>query len=353
MATKVLQSLDEIEAEHFASDVRVFPLKHELRWDVSRADLDGLWLLHVREFEPRIRHVAMQPHRTQIDWKLPWDVGSGPLTLQRRTSQEEEVWRTVDRTVWAGISLPREEMHILSDIAGEDLSAPDVTQLVTPTVPCCDQFKALHQAILTAPMASELEVQRALRMQMIERLIECLVTGDIQPASWAFRSHAAIMRRFHLYVEEQGDRPVHVPELCQAIGVPERTLRYCCEQKLGMSPRAYLTLRRLILVRRALLHGAASVANAARQYGFWHLGRFAQAYRAQFGELPSMTIRPAANRMRIGYRRSLIAVEQLRDKNHDDDGQQRHYAGADAHHGPSDLFIEGTSASGRLNRPSG
>ena len=294
MVTKDLQSLDAIEAEHIASDARIFPLERELRWIVRRTDLDGLWLLHVREFEARIRHIAMQPHRMQIYWELPWDAARGPLTLRRCPPQDEDVWRTVGRTVWAAISLPMEEMHTLSEIAGEDLSAPDIAQLVTPTLRCSDQFTELHHQILQhqSEPAVQPEVQRALRMQMIHRLIECIVTGDIQPASLTLRNHADIMRRFHRYVVEQGeDRPVYVPELCQAISVPERTLRYCCEQKLGMSPRAYLTLRRLTLVRRALLRGAASVADAARQYGFWHVGRFAQAYRAQFGELPSTTIK--------------------------------------------------------------
>jgi len=289
--------MDEIEAEHVASDARIFPLERDLRWVVTRANIDGLWLLHVREFEARIRHVAMQPHRIQIYWELPWDdAHARPLTLRRCTRHHEDVWRTVGRTEWAAISLPLEEINTLSEVAGEDLSPPDVMQLVKPSVQRGDQFTALHREILTTA-AGELEVQRALRMQMITRLIECMVTGDSRPPSLAFRARADIMRRFHRYIEDQGDRPLHVPELCQAIGVPERTLRYCCRQQLGMSPRAYLTLRRLTLVRRLLLREeVASVADAARQYGFWHMGRFAQAYRTQFGEMPSATIRASRSR---------------------------------------------------------
>jgi AraC family ethanolamine operon transcriptional activator len=44
------------------------------------------------------------------------------------------------------------------------------------------------------------------------------------------------------------------------------------------------------LVRRRLIAGADSVKAAALAYGFWHLSDFAQAYREQFGEVPSETL---------------------------------------------------------------
>ena len=49
-------------------------------------------------------------------------------------------------------------------------------------------------------------------------------------------------------------------------------------------------------VRRALASSdprQTRVADIAMHYGFWELGRFAGAYRAMFGELPSATLRRA------------------------------------------------------------
>ena len=58
---------------------------------------------------------------------------------------------------------------------------------------------------------------------------------------------------------------------------------------LGMSPKQYLTRRRIHLVRRALA-AAATVTEIATSFGFWHLGRFSAGYQTIFGELPSTTL---------------------------------------------------------------
>ena len=87
---------------------------------------------------------------------------------------------------------------------------------------------------------------------------------------------------------------LNVPDLCSTIGVPERTLRACCTEFLGMSPTRYHLLRRLNMARSALLRAdseTGSVAEIARIYQFQQLGRFAVAYRSVFGEMPSSTLR--------------------------------------------------------------
>jgi transcriptional regulator GlxA family with amidase domain len=85
-----------------------------------------------------------------------------------------------------------------------------------------------------------------------------------------------------------------MPALCSAIGVPERTLRVCCTEFLGMSPTRYLLLRRLNMARSALRRAdpaTASVAEIARSCQFQEPGRFAVTYRTIFGEMPSSTLR--------------------------------------------------------------
>ena len=69
-----------------------------------------------------------------------------------------------------------------------------------------------------------------------------------------------------------------------------------------MGPIRYLSLRRMHLVRRALLGAdpsTATVTRLATDHGFWELGRFAVAYRTLFGESPSESLRRPPDHRRI------------------------------------------------------
>jgi transcriptional regulator GlxA family with amidase domain len=101
------------------------------------------------------------------------------------------------------------------------------------------------------------------------------------------------MARFEEALGKQGDERLAMPALCKEIGVAERTLRMCCTEFLGVSPTRYLMLQRLNKARSALRRAdpaMSSVAEVARNHQFVELGRFAVAYRATFGESPSVTL---------------------------------------------------------------
>jgi transcriptional regulator GlxA family with amidase domain len=107
------------------------------------------------------------------------------------------------------------------------------------------------------------------------------------------------MIRFEEALAARSEPHLNVSQLCAAIGVPERTLRQCCAEFLGMSPTRYYLLRRLNMARAALRRAdpkTASVAAIARDHQFVELGRFAVAYRAVFGEMPSSTLRRARSK---------------------------------------------------------
>src|SRR6202045_4475750 len=124
-------------------------------------------------------------------------------------------------------------------------------------------------------------------------MIRCLTEGAAAGMTTGGRRHDTIVARFEEFLEANPDTPLYLTEICAAIGVAERTLRVACEEHLGMGPIRYLSLRRMHLVRRALLRADPStttVTRLATDRGFWELGRFAVAYRALFGEPPSATL---------------------------------------------------------------
>jgi transcriptional regulator GlxA family with amidase domain len=125
-------------------------------------------------------------------------------------------------------------------------------------------------------------------------MVGCLDPRQRRESSLAQGQHAIVMRRFWRVVEENPEQPLYMPEICKAIRVPDRTLRMCCQEHLGMGPKRYLLLRRMHLARRELRQTApdpTSVTDTATRFGFWQLGRFAVEYHSLFGESPSATLR--------------------------------------------------------------
>jgi AraC family ethanolamine operon transcriptional activator len=84
-----------------------------------------------------------------------------------------------------------------------------------------------------------------------------------------------------------------VLDLCQELGVSERTLHYAFQEVRGLSPIAYFKANRLNAVRQELKAapaGTTTVGEIARRWGFLHSGEFAADYRRLFGELPSQSL---------------------------------------------------------------
>lgn len=105
-----------------------------------------------------------------------------------------------------------------------------------------------------------------------------------------------IVRAAERYALAHKDERLYVKDLCQAAGVSERTLEYAFRAVMGMGPTAYLTRIRLHKVHAALLHASSTqttVSQEALNWGFWHFGEFAKAYKDCFQELPSDTLRRA------------------------------------------------------------
>ena len=135
---------------------------------------------------------------------------------------------------------------------------------------------------------------RALEDAILEALLACLALSQPTRDRVAPGRHRSIVARLEHALGERPEEMLSLSDLCTAVGVAQRTLNLACEEFLGLSAMRYARGRRLDHVRHCLLASdpaATTVTETAMRYGFWELGRFAQAYRVRFGEHPSRTLR--------------------------------------------------------------
>jgi AraC-like DNA-binding protein len=301
------------DAEHFASLMR--PASTEVlatkrgpfRAKIIRIDLGELWMQRGEENAPRVMRAAPTPGRMILSFltgpgsslRDGIEVPSGSITL---FSQREPRWHvTTGPSRWGSLSVPLSIAAGVGDIlAGRQLDRIDTQCIVQPAEAAMRRLMQLHGA--AADLAEEAperlgraEVARAIEQQIIEAMADCLTHAThVTAPPPTQRVRRAIVDRFREMVSRNLDQPLYMPEVCIALGVPGRSLRFCCQELLGISPKRYLTLRRLHLARRALRvarAGETSVTEVATSLGFWQLGRFAVAYKQAFGESPQSTLR--------------------------------------------------------------
>ena len=201
---------------------------------------------------------------------------------------------------WGSVSLMPEDLAAASKaIIGRELAPASFARSLTPPAAALSRLRKLHEAAdhlaKTAPdILARPEVARAIEESLVEAMILCLTEGDLDDVRNVHRHRARVMRRLEDVLTSTPDKPLYMPQLCATVGASYTTLRDCCQEYLGMSPKRYLWLRRMHLVRRDLQSADAektTVTEIATDYGFWELGRFAVAYRSLFGEAPSAALR--------------------------------------------------------------
>ena len=196
---------------------------------------------------------------------------------------------SVDRKFFAGSSRA---------LVGSEISPPRVARVLRPPPTDAVELHRLHaKACRLAETNSRTirhrEVARAIEHDIIYSLINCLTAG-VEHEDTAKRLHcASIINRLEDQLAAEHKRKVLIPELCEVIGVAERTLRNYCLDVIGISPNQYLRLHRLNLLRVALQQAnpvTAKVSEIADRHGFSEFGRLAGFYRTVFGETPSATL---------------------------------------------------------------
>jgi AraC-like DNA-binding protein len=144
-------------------------------------------------------------------------------------------------------------------------------------------------------LASEMRVAR-----QVERLVvDGLLLG--QPHNYSdaldhgvWRPQVGPVARARQLMEELPEEPWSTCSLAVRVHLSARSLQEGFARELGMPPMRYLQqvrLRRARELLRAASPTQTTVAAVVSALGVSHLGRFAGAYRREFGELPSETLR--------------------------------------------------------------
>jgi AraC family ethanolamine operon transcriptional activator len=123
----------------------------------------------------------------------------------------------------------------------------------------------------------------------LEALLPLIDTGVVSHAvRGSFSRRQRIVAKARDYLLAHHDQPITVPDLCQQLFVSRRTLQYCFEDVLDMTPVQYLRILRLNGARRDLRRTPAStVRDVAADWSFWHFSQFSSDYRKLFGHSPS------------------------------------------------------------------
>ncbi len=132
---------------------------------------------------------------------------------------------------------------------------------------------------------------RAMEEALIAGLLEAEVPQSAPPPA-----APSYLRRAEDFIAAHLDRPLTLADVAQAAGASPRALQAAFRAYRGSTPLGHWRHLRLEAARAELRAGApgATVTEVALNWGFQHFGRFAEAYRARFGELPSETLRRGA-----------------------------------------------------------
>jgi AraC-like DNA-binding protein len=280
----------------------VVPKNGDFQAELTRIELPRLWLQRARESLPRIAHSVASVKRPPIFFLADAhqaamrhsgrELSFGELVVVGSGSTHHH--RTEAPSHWATLSLARDDLAAIGHaLVGHDLALPSVTSRLRPPVPLMLRLLKLHKAAgQRAKSAAGIPAQsaRALEQAILHATVMCLTDGMPAEIDSAGRRHLAIVARFEEMLAANHNRALYLADICAEIGVSERTLRFICQEHLGMGPIRYLWLRRMHLAQQTLVLAdptKSTVTEIATDFGFWELGRFSVAYRALFGETPS------------------------------------------------------------------
>jgi AraC family ethanolamine operon transcriptional activator len=264
-----------------------------------RGGLVELQFSHTQVFSENISHAVRQSCCVQPDalWfglsdqaadtRINGRVAGAQQIMVRPGHCEFELHTPSDHLIY-GIVIQRAALETAAQQSGcqvdwAKLVRAEVVRVDPAARAACLQTLRVLLAQESGPVLGQQDVTDA--------LLTLLDTSQVdRSVSKSFERRQRIVAKARDYVLAHRDEAVTVPQLCERLFVSRRTLQYCFEDVLNLSPIQYLRLIRLNGARRslrALSSVPASVRDVASDWGFWHFSQFSSDYRKLFGQCPS------------------------------------------------------------------
>lgn len=227
----------------------------------------------------------------------------GDLVWQGQSARGHQ--RTTQGCHWGSLAITAQTLSSFGrSIAGQAFIAPAYPRILRPDAADRTALLRLHaQASRIAETSPNSivnpEVVRALDLELMESLINCLATATVSGNDRTGDEQARFCVQFEQLLVATPYRLLPTKQICEALGVSEQRFRAGCLRLLGMGPGRYQRLRRLKLVRTELIRTGSERPNVQEimvRYGFADLHRFVTEYWQAYGEMPPIPGREAPRR---------------------------------------------------------
>lgn len=196
---------------------------------------------------------------------------------------------TYSRFCGTPISLSYEFFNRIVKELGYPNLINDLTKMEAITI---DKGIAIQLQAYIKELCEKEHTDVRLLFDLIPRLLLSAIIEALCKAQKPF-----IVKKQELFtrVKEHIDLTIHkktsINKLASYAGISERSLRNLFYEKVGVSPKKYISYLQLNMVRKKMKqkHELESVKSIAAEFGFMHSGQFAADYKKLFGELPSHT----------------------------------------------------------------
>lgn len=191
--------------------------------------------------------------------------------------------------------------------AGVEREAPQGLERRYPIAGDAGALTVLHQYVDLLVLAgtrprsflSAAPARRAAAVLLAEMVADLIDEADDElPLLPVKATEAPLVEAAETIMRARLEDQLPMREVAAALGISARRLQYAFQRVRGTTPRAWLGGLRLELAQQRLSDPSetCTVSRIALECGIAHIGRFAAAYAARYGESPSQTLRRARRR---------------------------------------------------------